>query len=311
MSGCGCATRSTAWSRCCADLQAALIDRADEYAATIMPGFTHLQTAQPITFGHHLMAYVEMFGRDRSRLADCRARLNESPLGAAALAGSPHPIDPRKTAKALGFDRPMANSLDAVSDRDYVVEFIAAASLTAVHLSRLSEEIVIWCSRTVPLHRPVGRLHHRQLDHAAEAQSRRRRADARQGRPHRRRLRGALHHPEGPAAHLRQGHAGGQGAAVRRRQFAGARHRGDGRHGARPQGQSRAHARRRLGRLFGGDRSRRLAGAQGRPAVPPGPSRHRPAGRHRRRQGRRSRQAHAWPRCRRSSPRSIAASIAC
>ena len=146
MSGCGCATRSIAWSRCCADLQAALIDRADEYAATIMPGFTHLQTAQPITFGHHLMAYVEMFGRDRSRCADCRARLNESPLGAAALAGSPHPIDPRKTAKALGFERPMANSLDAVSDRDYVVEFIAAASLTAVHLSRLSEEIVIWCS---------------------------------------------------------------------------------------------------------------------------------------------------------------------
>ncbi|TAJ25876.1 MAG: argininosuccinate lyase, partial [Reyranella sp.] len=129
-----------------ADLQAALIDRADQHAATIMPGFTHLQTAQPITFGHHLLAYVEMFGRDRSRLADCRVRLNESPLGAAALAGSPHPIDPRKTAKALGFGRPMANSLDAVSDRDYVAEFIATASITAVHLSRLAEEIVIWCS---------------------------------------------------------------------------------------------------------------------------------------------------------------------
>ncbi len=129
-----------------ADLQAALIDRAEQHAATIMPGFTHLQTAQPVTFGHHLLAYVEMFGRDRSRLADCRARLNESPLGAAALAGSPHPIDPRKTAKALGFERPMANSLDAVSDRDYVAEFIATASLTAVHLSRLAEEIVIWCS---------------------------------------------------------------------------------------------------------------------------------------------------------------------
>ena len=128
------------------ELQAALIDRAEQYAATIMPGFTHLQTAQPITFGHHLLAYVEMVGRDRSRFADCRARLNESPLGAAALAGSPHPIDPRHTAKALGFAGPMANSLDAVSDRDYVVEFIAAASLTAVHLSRISEEIVIWCS---------------------------------------------------------------------------------------------------------------------------------------------------------------------
>ena len=128
------------------DLQAALIDRADEHAGTIMPGFTHLQTAQPITFGHHLLAYVEMIGRDRSRLADCRARLNQSPLGAAALAGSPHPIDPRHTARALGFDGPMANSLDAVSDRDYVVEFIAAASLAAIHLSRLAEEIVIWCS---------------------------------------------------------------------------------------------------------------------------------------------------------------------
>src|SRR5947208_11437926 len=128
------------------DLQAALIDRAEEYAGTIMPGFTHLQTAQPITFGHHLLAYVEMFGRDRTRLQDCRKRLNESPLGAAALAGTPHPIDRRRTAKALGFDAPMANSLDAVSDRDYVVEFLAAASLCAVHLSRLAEEIVIWCS---------------------------------------------------------------------------------------------------------------------------------------------------------------------
>ncbi|TXL71312.1 argininosuccinate lyase [Vineibacter terrae] len=128
------------------DLQAALIDRAEEHAATIMPGFTHLQTAQPVTFGHHLMAYVEMFGRDRSRFADCRRRMNESPLGAAALAGSPHPIDNHDTAKALGFDRPMANSLDAVSDRDYALEFMAAATICAVHVSRLSEEIIIWCS---------------------------------------------------------------------------------------------------------------------------------------------------------------------
>ena len=128
------------------DLQAALIDRAEEHAGTIMPGFTHLQTAQPITFGHHLLSYVEMIDRDRSRFADCRARLNESPLGAAALAGTPHPIDRARTARALGFDRPMANSLDAVSDRDYVVEFLGASSLCAVHLSRLAEEIVIWCS---------------------------------------------------------------------------------------------------------------------------------------------------------------------
>jgi argininosuccinate lyase len=128
------------------DLQAALIDRAEEHAATIMPGFTHLQTAQPVTFGHHLMAYVEMFGRDRSRFADCRRRMNESPLGAAALAGSPHPIDNHMTAKKLGFDRPMANSLDAVADRDYALEFVAAAAICAVHVSRLAEEIIIWCS---------------------------------------------------------------------------------------------------------------------------------------------------------------------
>jgi argininosuccinate lyase len=128
------------------DLLAALIERAEQHAATVMPGFTHLQTAQPVTFGHHLLAYVEMFGRDRTRLRDARARMNESPLGAAALAGSPWPIDRARTAKALGFDRPMANSLDAVSDRDFALEFMAAASICAVHISRLAEEIVIWCS---------------------------------------------------------------------------------------------------------------------------------------------------------------------
>src|SRR6266403_4383982 len=129
-----------------ASFQQVLAERALEHAGTVMPGFTHLQTAQPVTFGHHLLAYVEMAARDRGRFADARKRLNESPLGAAALAGTSFPIDRTATAKALGFERPMANSLDAVSDRDYVVEFIAAASLTAVHLSRLSEEIVIWCS---------------------------------------------------------------------------------------------------------------------------------------------------------------------
>jgi argininosuccinate lyase len=111
-----------------------------------MPGFTHLQTAQPVTFGHHLLAYVEMFGRDRGRFADCRRRLNESPLGAGALAGTSFPIDRQHTAKALGFDRPIANSLDAVSDRDFALEFLAAASITMAHVSRLAEEIVIWCS---------------------------------------------------------------------------------------------------------------------------------------------------------------------
>jgi len=125
-------------------LQRALLAKAEQHADAVMPGFTHLQPAQPVTFGHHLMAYVEMFGRDAARFADARARMNESPLGAAALAGSPFPIDRHMTAKALGFDRPTANSLDSVADRDFALESLAAASICAVHLSRLAEEIVIW-----------------------------------------------------------------------------------------------------------------------------------------------------------------------
>jgi argininosuccinate lyase len=127
-------------------LQRGLLDRAEEHAETIMPGFTHLQTAQPVTFGHHLMAYVEMFERDRGRMRDARARLNEAPLGAGALAGTSFPIDRHQTASALGFDGPAGNSLDAVSDRDFAVEFLAACALTSVHLSRIAEEIVIWMS---------------------------------------------------------------------------------------------------------------------------------------------------------------------
>ncbi len=127
-----------------AGLQQALAAKAEANAATIMPGFTHLQPAQPVTFGHHLLAYVEMFGRDRGRFGDARKRLNECPLGSAALAGTSFPIDRDKTAEALGFDRPMANSLDGVSDRDFVMETLAAATITAVHLSRIAEEIVIW-----------------------------------------------------------------------------------------------------------------------------------------------------------------------
>jgi argininosuccinate lyase len=129
-----------------ADLQAALIDQAEAHAATVMPGYTHLQPAQPVTFGHHLLAYVEMLGRDRGRLADARKRLNECPLGAAALAGTSFPIDRDQTAAALGFDRPAANSIDAVSDRDFALEFLAAGAILAMHLSRLAEEIVLWCS---------------------------------------------------------------------------------------------------------------------------------------------------------------------
>ena len=129
-----------------ADLMRALAGRAAEHAADPMPGFTHLQTAQPVTFGHHLLAYVEMLARDRGRLADARRRLNECPLGAAALAGTSFPIDREMTARALGFDRPSANSLDAVSDRDFCLEFLAAAAICAMHLSRFAEEIIIWTS---------------------------------------------------------------------------------------------------------------------------------------------------------------------
>ena len=127
-------------------LMRALAERAEIHAADPMPGFTHLQTAQPVTFGHHLLAYVEMLARDRGRFADARARLNQCPLGSAALAGTPFPIDRNATAAALGFDRPTANSLDAVSDRDFALEFLSAASICAMHLSRFAEEIVLWCS---------------------------------------------------------------------------------------------------------------------------------------------------------------------
>jgi argininosuccinate lyase len=125
-------------------LQNALVDQADAHAETLMPGFTHLQVAQPVTFGHHLMAYVEMFGRDAGRFIDARTRMNECPLGAAALAGTSFPIDREMTARALGFDKPTANSLDSVADRDFALEALAAATIAATHLSRLAEEIVLW-----------------------------------------------------------------------------------------------------------------------------------------------------------------------
>jgi argininosuccinate lyase len=127
-------------------LQRALLDQAEAGADWVMPGFTHLQTAQPVTWGHHMMAYVEMLGRDIGRFTDARARMNECPLGAAALAGTSFPIDRHATAAALGFDRPMANSLDAVSDRDFALEYLAAATICAMHLSRFAEELVIWSS---------------------------------------------------------------------------------------------------------------------------------------------------------------------
>ena len=127
-------------------LQHALLAQAEAGADWVMPGFTHLQTAQPVTWGHHMMAYVEMFGRDHDRFRDARSRMNESPLGAAALAGTSFPIDRHMTAEALGFDRPAANSLDAVSDRDFALEFLSTATICAMHLSRMAEELVIWSS---------------------------------------------------------------------------------------------------------------------------------------------------------------------
>ena len=134
-----------------AEYQRALAEKALEHAETVMPGLTHLQTAQPVTFGHHLLAYVEMAARDRGRFADARKRLNKSPLGSAALAGTSFDLDRDMTAKALGFDRPTANSLDAVSDRDFVMEPLAAATICAIHLSRFAEEIVMWTSPLVGL----------------------------------------------------------------------------------------------------------------------------------------------------------------
>lgn len=128
------------------NLQINLLERAGEHFATVMPGFTHLQVAQPVTFGHHLLAYVEMFSRDRMRVQGARSRINESPLGAAALAGTSFPIDRFATAKSLGFDRPMANSLDAVSDRDFALDYLSICAICAVHLSRLAEEMVNWSS---------------------------------------------------------------------------------------------------------------------------------------------------------------------
>ena len=127
-------------------LVGALLDRAEAEVDTILPGFTHLQPAQPVTLGHHLMAYVEMFSRDRGRFADARARLNESPLGAAALAGTPYPLDREMTASALGFEGPTRNSLDSVSSRDFALEYLAASSILAMHLSRMAEEMVVWSS---------------------------------------------------------------------------------------------------------------------------------------------------------------------
>ena len=150
-----------------------------------MPGFTHLQVAQPVTFGHHLLAYFEMLERDRERLADCRKRVNRLPLGAAALAGTTFPIDRERVARELGFDGVCANSLDAVSDRDFAIEFSACGALVMVHLSRFCEELVLWMNPRFGFVTPARPLLHRLVDHAAEEEPGRPGARARQGRPRR------------------------------------------------------------------------------------------------------------------------------
>jgi argininosuccinate lyase len=190
--------------RSTAALQRALLDQAERHASLVMPGFTHLQVAQPVTFGHHLLAYVEMLERDRERLAQCRARVNRLPLGSAALAGTSFPIDRKRVARELGFDGLCENSLDAVSDRDFAVEFCACASLAMVHLSRLAEELVLWSNPRFGFVR------------LPEEEPRRARAGARQERARDRQPDGAPRAHEGAAACLQQGQPGGQGAALRR-----------------------------------------------------------------------------------------------
>ena len=180
-----------------------------------MPGYTHLQVAQPVSFGHHLLAYFEMLARDAQRFADCRKRVNRLPLGAAALAGTSFPIDRQMVAKELGFDGVCENSIDAVSDRDFAIEFCAGAALAMTHLSRFCEELILWMNPRfgfVDARRP---LLHRLLDHAAEEEPGRGGADPRQDRARQRPPGGAAHAHERAAARLQPRQPGGQGAAVR------------------------------------------------------------------------------------------------
>jgi hypothetical protein len=224
-------------------LQRALLAQAEAGADWVMPGFTHLQTAQPVTWGHHMMAYVEMLGRDAGASRDARARMNECPLGAAALAGTSFPIDRHMTAEALGFDRPMANSLDAVS-ATATSRSSSCGRLDLRHapepLRRGAGDLVLG---PVPLRRAVGPVLDRLLDHAAEEEPRRGRADPGQDRAHPRGDGRAPDGDEGPAARLFQGHAGGQGAGLRRRRQPDAGARRDGGHGARHDRQTRRAAR--------------------------------------------------------------------
>ena len=276
-----------------ADLQQALATRALECADMVMPGFTHLQSAQPVTFGHHLLAYVEMLARDRGRFADARKRLNECPLGAAALAGTSFPIDRFMTAKALGFDRPTANSLDSVADRDFALETLAAAAIAATHLSRLAEEIVLW---TTPQFGFV-RLSD-AFSTGSSIMPQKRNPDAAElVRGKTGRVVGALIGlltvmkglPLAYAKDMQEDKEGVFDALPTLVADAG----GDGRHDPRPDARRQEDEGGGGRRLRDGDRPRRLAGARIEAAVPRGAPRHRPHRRARRRARRRAGEAEA------------------
>ena len=264
-------------------LQVALVLRAEAEADTIMPGFTHLQSAQPVTFGHHLLAYVEMLGRDAGRLTDARRRLNESPLGAAALAGTSFPIDRDATAKALGFDRPTANSLDAVSDRDFILETLAAASICAVHLSRFAEELVIWSTAQFGFVRLSDKF-----STGSSIMPQKRNPDAAElVRAKIGRILGALTAllvvMKGLPLTYSKDMQEDKEVAFDALDSLSPLARRDDRDGRRPHAQPRADEGRRRRRFRHRDRHRRLAGADGQHPVPRRPPHHRP---HRRRRPR-------------------------
>ena len=194
--------------------RAVFVDLAEANLDAIMPGYTHLQVAQPILFSHHVLAYYEMFTRDQGRLADSLKRLNVSPLGAGALAGTGFPIDRARTAALLSFSEPARNSLDAVSDRDFALEFLSAASILMMHLSRLSEELILWSSSRIRLRDAAGLAHDGLVHHAAKEKPGRVRTRSGQDGPRLRQPHGAVDRHEGFAARLQQGHAGGQRGRV-------------------------------------------------------------------------------------------------
>ena len=246
-----------------AAVQVALLDLADRHADTILPGFTHMQVAQPVTFGHHLLAYVEMFSRDAARFDDCRKRVNRLPLGAAALAGTSFPIDRERVARTLGFDGVCHNSLDAVSDRDFAIEFASAASLAMMHISRLSEELVLWMSPRFGFIDIADRFCTGSSIMPQKKKPRRGRARAGQDRPRVRRPDGAADADEGPAADVQQGQPGRQGAAVRCGRHARRHARDLRRDDRRHHGEAGRDARGRAGRLRDRDRPRRLPRQEG------------------------------------------------